>query len=176
MEATYWRSSGKSGDSAQTDVQAAFRASVARGNALFTSRTFSTAGVAGFPSATGTCASCHNAPGAGSNLSGQAMDVGTTVYASPESAPTDLPLFKVTCHTGRTIYTSDPGRALITGRCVDVGAILMQQFRGLSARAPYFSNGSAETLRDVVDFYDRRFHIALTESEKQDLVNFLSVL
>ena len=40
----------------------------------------------------------------------------------------------------------------------------MQQFRGLAARAPYFANGSAETLRDLVDFYDRRFNIGYTES------------
>ena len=52
----------------------------------------------------------------------------------------------------------------------------MQQFRGLAARAPYFSNGSARNLRELVDFYDRRFNIRYTEKEKQDLVNFLSVL
>jgi cytochrome c peroxidase len=74
------------------------------------------------------------------------------------------------------IYTNDPGRALISGRCMDVGAIVMQQFRGLSARAPYFSNGSAANLRELVDFYDRRFNSQYTEQEKQDLINFLSVL
>jgi cytochrome c peroxidase len=74
------------------------------------------------------------------------------------------------------IYTSDPGRALISGRCVDVGSIVMQQFRGLAARAPYFSNGSMKSLRELVDFYDRRFDMKMTEQEKQDLVNFLGVL
>ena len=77
---------------------------------------------------------------------------------------------------GRVIYTHDPGRALISGRCMDVGAIVMQQFRGLAARAPYFSNGSAATLRALVDFYDRRFNIGYTDQEKEDLINFLSVL
>ena len=52
----------------------------------------------------------------------------------------------------------------------------MQQFRGLTARAPYFANGSAGDLTELVDFYDRRFRIGLTEKEKQDLVNFLSIL
>jgi cytochrome c peroxidase len=47
-------------------------------------------------------------------------------------------------------------------------------FRGLAARAPYFSNGSPATLRDVIEFYDKRF--GYTEREKQDLVNFLTVL
>ena len=35
---------------------------------------------------------------------------------------------------------------------------------------------SAKTLRELVDFYDRRFQIGYTEREKQDLVNFLSIL
>ena len=74
------------------------------------------------------------------------------------------------------IYTTDPGRALISGRCVDVGSIVMQQLRGLAARAPYFSNGAAENLREVVDFYDRRFDMKLSEAEKYDLINFLEVL
>jgi hypothetical protein len=136
------------------DVQRSFRASVARGNELFADR----------------CASCHAAGATG------AMDIGTTnqPYA-PEAA--DLPLFRVTCNAdGRVIYTQDPGRALITGKCSDVGAIVMQQLRGLSARAPYFSNGSAATLRDVVEFYDRRYSIGYSEKQEQDLINFLRSL
>ena len=77
---------------------------------------------------------------------------------------------------GRVIYTQDPGRALVSGRCNDVGTIVMQQLRGLAARAPYFSNGSASTLRELVDFYDRRYNIGYTEQEKVDLVNFLGAL
>jgi cytochrome c peroxidase len=73
-------------------------------------------------------------------------------------------------------YTQDPGRALISGKCADVGSIVMQQFRGLAARAPYFANGSAETIDAIVDFYDKRFRIGFTAQERQDLVNFLSVL
>ncbi|NIW24466.1 MAG: hypothetical protein GWN29_07810, partial [Gammaproteobacteria bacterium] len=60
--------------------------------------------------------------------------------------------------------------------CNDIGSIVMQQFRSIAARAPYFSNGSAKTLRELVDFYDRRFNIRYTEQEKQDLENFLSTL
>ncbi|HZS49477.1 MAG TPA: hypothetical protein VFA54_01345 [Bryobacterales bacterium] len=48
--------------------------------------------------------------------------------------------------------------------------------RGLSARAPYFHSGSAATLLDVVNFYDRRFGIGFTEQEKADLVAFLGAL
>ena len=52
----------------------------------------------------------------------------------------------------------------------------MQQFRGLSARAPYFSNGSAGSLRELIDLYDRRYDIGYSEQEKQDLANFLGAL
>ncbi len=48
--------------------------------------------------------------------------------------------------------------------------------RGLSARAPYFHNGSAATFEDVVNFYDQRFGIGLTDQEKTDLVAFLQTL
>ena len=115
----------------------------------------------------------------------------TAVAVAPEGVEVvifdglpDLPLFKVVCNPevrphpflGRVIYTQDPGRALISGKCYDVGSIVMGQLRGLAARAPYFSNGSAEDLRALVDFYDRRFNMSLTQQEKTDLVNFMSVL
>lgn len=48
--------------------------------------------------------------------------------------------------------------------------------RGLASRAPYFHNGSALTLSDVVNFYDKRFSIGFTTQEKADLVAFLSSL
>lgn len=167
----------------------AFRASVARGNDVFFTRPFwirdamhiNTVGL-GNP-VKRTCATCHNAKMTGMDLSAGWVDVGTTNQPWANDSP-ELPLFKITCdaklppHTflGRVIYTQDPGRALISGKCNDVGAIVMQQFRGLAARAPYFSNGSAANLRELVDFYDRRFNIRFSEQEKQDLVNFLSVL
>ena len=71
---------------------------------------------------------------------------------------------------------SDPGYALTTGKCSDIGKITIQDMRGLAARPPYFSNGSARTLQDIVSFYDRRYHIGLTEHEKEDLTNLLRVL
>ena len=48
--------------------------------------------------------------------------------------------------------------------------------RGLPARAPYFHNGTAENLLDVVNFYDQRFGMLLTDDEKADLVAFLGTL
>ncbi len=48
--------------------------------------------------------------------------------------------------------------------------------RGLAARAPYFHNGMAASLEDVIDFYDTRFNVGFTRREKADLVAFLGAL
>jgi cytochrome c peroxidase len=141
------------------ELQRDFRTSVARGSELF-QRRFSKAY---------SCASCHARGGE------RWMRIGTTETSEAE-ASADLPLFRIRCDSGSTFYTQDPGRALITGRCSDAGAIVVQQLRGLASRAPFFANGSARSLRDVVEFYDRQFGIHYTEQQKQDLVNFLKVL
>jgi cytochrome c peroxidase len=73
-------------------------------------------------------------------------------------------------------YTSDPGRALITGKCADLNRVKGPILRGLAARAPYFHNGAAANLAQVVSFYDERFQMQLTPEEKSDLVAFLSTL
>ena len=77
---------------------------------------------------------------------------------------------------GRTLQTTDPGWALVTGRCVDVGRFKVPTLRGLAGRAPYFHNGSAATLDDVVESYDRRFEIGLSADEMRDLAAFLRAL
>jgi cytochrome c peroxidase len=71
---------------------------------------------------------------------------------------------------------TDPGRALITGKRADIGKVKGPILRGLAARAPYFHNGSAATLLDVVNFYDQRFNIGFTEQDRRDLVAFLQTL
>jgi cytochrome c peroxidase len=172
-----------------------FRQSVARGNDIFLNRTFWVRDVAHINSiglgnpAKRSCAVCHNAVMSGMDRAPGWVDLGTTNYPTwtePKTwnEPGELPVFKLTCRTdvkphpflGRVIYTSDPGRALVTGKCADIGAITMGQFRGLAARAPYFVNGSAKNLMELVDYYDRRFDMRLTTQEKEDLVNFLKVL
>jgi cytochrome c peroxidase len=65
---------------------------------------------------------------------------------------------------------------LITGKCSDVGKTKGPILRGLAARAPYFHNGSAATLNDVVEFYNQRFVLNLTEEQERDLVAFLETL
>ena len=192
-----WKQLPRTGNAAQ-DAQNAARESIARGHDVFMFRTFwirdsmhlNTVGL-GNPTKR-TCATCHGMHMTGLDTANGWMDIGTTnlpwaseVPLNPwNEAKPQMPLFRITCKPdvrphpflGRVIYTQDPGRALISGQCNDVGTIVMQQFRGLAARAPYFSNGSAATLRELVDFYDRRYTIGYSEQEKQDLVNFLGAL
>ena len=147
-------------------VQREFRLSIVRGSELFTNLKFQMKGVAGLSAESGTCATCHSAG------TTRWMNIGTTQTSAPH-----LPVFKITCETdGRVMYSQDPGRALISGRCEDVGAIVVQQFRGLAGRAPYFANGTAKDLESVVEFYNRRFGIGLSAGQKRDLANFLRAL
>ncbi|MGQ9427361.1 hypothetical protein ACXYTJ_13525 [Gilvimarinus sp. F26214L] len=169
--------------------QRQFRKSVARGVKLFRDRTFlvrDNAGITdmGFGNPVrNDCNFCHNMTKSGMDVAPGQVDLGTTNEPFAEPAP-HLPLFKLTCkaefpphpHLGREVYTSDPGLALTTGRCKDIGKITIQPMRGLAARAPYFSNGSAKTLRELVDYYDRRYRMELSEQDKQDLTNLMSVL
>jgi cytochrome c peroxidase len=48
--------------------------------------------------------------------------------------------------------------------------------RGLWQHAPYFHDGSAKTLRDVVEHYDRARNLRLTGKQKRDLVEYLKSL
>ncbi len=168
--------------------QLSFRQSVARGARVFREKMFLIYDSAGINSPMGfgnpvrnSCVFCHNMSQMGNDVAPGQVDLGTTTlpFADPWK---DLPLFRITCtgkphpHYGKVILTYDPGFALTTGRCADVGKITLQSMRGLSARAPYFSNGLAKDLRGVVDYYERRYNIGYTEQEKQDLVNLMSVL
>ncbi|MEJ5975319.1 hypothetical protein WG901_01625 [Novosphingobium sp. PS1R-30] len=171
-----------------TPAQLEFRRSVARGARVFRDKTFLITDSSGINSRIGfgnpvrnSCVFCHNMTQMGNDVAPGQVDLGTTTLPFADPMP-DLPLFRVTClktphpHYGRVFYTMDPGFALTTGRCADSGKITLQSMRGLSARAPYFSNGLAKDLRGVVDYYERRYNIGYTEQEKQDLVNLMSVL
>jgi hypothetical protein len=174
--------------------QEEFRASVARGNDLFLERPIWISEVTGFNSIgmgnpyKRTCVICHSVHLTGNDFAPGVMDLGVNNKPWADAGNIlkneHLPLFKLTCKpdakphpfAGRVVYTHDPGRALLTGLCHDIGSLVMQPMRGMSARAPYFSNGSAKTIADVIDYYNARFDMQLTETERQDLINFLSVL
>jgi len=191
-----WKSI-KSGPTAQSVKQA----SIYRGQQIFSGATvtFAIDNVAGLNNVLGSnpvtgasCGTCHNQQFAGSStqIASQA-DIGiggdSPNFGGPAPS-SDLPVFQLTCPAGTTLFnghiakgittvrTNDPGVALISGKCADIGRLTVPALRGLAARAPYFTDGSAPTLDAVVAFYNRRFHIGLTRPQQQDLVNFLSAL
>lgn len=161
------------------------REAIARGQAIFNSKPIVISGVAGLNGATfasgvtvptsftGTCTVCHDAPNAGSHSVKAPLNINVS---DPSRAPY-LPVYTLrNLTTQETIQTTDPGRAMLTGKWSDIGKFKGPVLRALAARAPYFHNGFAATLEEVVDFYDTRFTIGLTAQEKADLVAFLRSL
>lgn len=162
------------------DRYSAARESVARGEALFNTFPIQITGVRGVNDVlgkdpiTGTCTTCHNAPNVGNHSVSLPLDLG---ISSEERRTPDMPLYTFRNKTsGEIIKTTDPGRALITGKWSQMSLFKGPILRGVAARAPYFHNGSAATLDDVVKFYNDRFKLDLTEQQKQDLVAFLRSL
>jgi cytochrome c peroxidase len=133
-------------------------------------------GVASIP---GTCGTCHSTPGVGDHSFPLPINIGVADTTSSLDV-SYLPVFTLACTTGplagQVITTTDPGRALVTGLCADLGKTKGPVLRGLAGRAPYFHNGSALTLNDAITFYNTRFSIGLTAQNQQDLVAFLSSL
>ena len=145
---------------------------------------------------TGTCTSCHDTPGAGNHSLPLPLDIGTShsLLPSLESDPEiiaglgqlslpDLPVYLVSgCPSPfsagqpESFYTTDPGKALVSGQCSDFNRLKGPILRGLAARAPYFHNGAAASLRELVNFYNERFQMHLTAQQRQDLVAFLNSL
>ena len=173
-----WMRSG-SPDDGDEDTREA-RRTIARGQELFNTRRIDITGVGGLNDALGaasipgTCTTCHDTPNSGNHSVSMPLNIGTS---DASRRTPDLPLYTFVCNTtGETINTSDPGRALITGKCADQGKVKGPILRALAARAPYFHNGSAASLAEVVDFYDERFQLHLKAGEKSDLVAFLRSL
>ena len=157
------------------------RRAVAHGETLFNTKPIRITGVKGLnddlsvPVLQGTCTTCHDTPGAGNHSIPAPLDIGLT--DATRRTP-DLPLYTLRHNRPpfETVQTTDPGRALITGSWKDIGRFKGPILRAIATRAPYFHNGSAANLDAVLDFYDQRFGIGLTEDEKHDLVAFLLTL
>jgi len=202
---TAWESQSKrSGDSEDGDQRQA-RADIAAGEKIFNSAPMVISNVRGLndnaalnspTSFAGNCATCHDAPNVGDHSLPLPLDIGTghTGNANFESDPliaaavaelsmADLPVFLISgcpnpfnAGQSASFYTTDPGKALISGKCSDFNRVKGPILRGLAARAPYFHNGAAATLREAVNFYSKRFQMNLTETQKAQLIAFLNTL
>ncbi|HEU4583040.1 MAG TPA: hypothetical protein VFS67_32495 [Polyangiaceae bacterium] len=173
---------------------------IGRGEAIFNNARFTIHDVPGLNSVPGNplynpadplagqdivagCGLCHNSPNVGNHSTALAINIGVTM-ADPinnDGSPNDtldlshLPVYQLSNGVS-TVSVTDPGKALISGKFTDVGKTKGPNLRGLASRAPYFHNGSAATLTDVVDFYNARFDMGLSEAEVSDLVAFLEAL
>jgi cytochrome c peroxidase len=147
----------------------------------------------------GTCTSCHDTPNVGDHSVALPLDIGTSHAAAYEHDPDiaaalaeldfpDVPVYLVSgcpdpfnptpsgSDAPTSFYTVDPGKALVTGHCSDFNRGKGPILRGLAARAPYFHDGAAKDLREVVNFYNQRFQMGLSEKEKSELIAFLNSL
>jgi cytochrome c peroxidase len=166
------------------------RQSIARGEEVFNNTNINITGVSGLnddlnvASIPGFCGTCHDTPNSGNHSVKAPLDIGIPdagVNKPPVLDISGLPVFTLTCTQegplmGRIYKVTDAGKAMISGLCKDIGRFKGPILRGLASRAPYFHNGSAATLQDVVNFYDQRFAIGFTDQQKTDLVNFLNSL
>ncbi len=172
------------------------QASIARGEQIFNTQPLTISNVPGLTTGnqqiTGTCTTCHDNFNVGNHSFPLPLDIGNGHSLAYETdpniiaalrelkTPPTLPVFELVCTqgtlAGNTYYTTDPGKALISGQCSDIGRGKGLILRGLAARAPYFHNGVAANLDEVVRFYNQRFQIGLSPNQMQDLVNFLQTL
>ena len=160
------------------------RQAIARGEAIFNTRAFVIDNVSGLngrledplrrPIMAGTCTTCHDTPNAGNHSVPMALNIGV---ADASRRAADVPLYTIRRRaTGETVRLTDPGRAIVTGKWDDLGKFKGPVLRALAARPPYFHDGSAATLADVIRFYNTRFQVRFTEREIADLIAFLEAL
>lgn len=126
------------------------RRAIVRGQQIFNTRPFTISGVGGLngqtfasgvsvpASFTGTCTVCHDTPNAGNHSVKAPLDIGLT---RPAVAPY-LPIYTLRhIATGERVDTTDPGRALITGKWRDIGTFKGPILRALAARPRTFTMG-----------------------------------
>ena len=181
------------------------RAEIAAGEKLFNSAPMTISNVRGLndnaalnkpTTFAGTCATCHDTPNIGHHSLPLPLDIGVGHLSNPTFEPDpmvaaavkqlsepDLPVFLISgCPNpfnpgqAESFYTTDPGKWLVSGNCADFNRVKGPILRGLAARAPYFHNGAAANLQELVNFYNQRFQMALSEQQKTELVSFLNSL
>ena len=198
-----WLNLGSGQNDRGEDDTAEARRAIARGEQIFNTFPLTISNVRGLndnlalsnpTSFTGTCSTCHDTPNVGNHSFPLPLDIGTSHSTDYEhdaniraaltqlSSP-NLPIYEITGCTDpfnsgqpASFFTTDPGKALITGQCSDFNRGKGPILRGLVARAPYFHNGSAADFKQLVNFYDLRFQMGLTKEQKTDLIAFLNSL
>jgi hypothetical protein len=198
-----WIKDQAENDPESNPEQRAARAEIAAGEEIFNTAPLKITAVRGlndnpdlgYPKEIdGTCTTCHDSPNVGDHSLPLPLDIAVSHSAGQEQDPNiaaglaqlsqpATPVFLISnCpdpqDPRRTLafYTSDPGKGLITGKCSDVNRVKGPVLRGLPARAPYFHNGAAANLSELVNFYEKRFQMNLTDQQKRELIAFLNAL
>jgi cytochrome c peroxidase len=200
-----WSDARETGGDFRAELRAAARRRIAAGELIFNSTPVQISNVRGLndnvalsrpTTFTGTCTTCHDTPNTGNHSFPLPLDIGTSHTALPgaETDPNiaaglaqlslpDVPVYLISgcpnpfsAGQPESFYTTDPGKALVTGQCSDFNRGKGPILRGLAARAPYFHNGAAADLTELVNFYNQRFQMGLTAEQKQDLIAFLNSL
>lgn len=94
---------------------------------------------------------------------------------------------KATLELSRHERAGELGRFIFSGNTLDIGAFRTPSLRNVALTAPYFHDGSAAALEDVVRFYVKGGNenpnrdwqleaVQLSEDEQRDLVEFLKAL
>jgi cytochrome c peroxidase len=156
------------------------RRAIARGQDLFNNMPIKISGVSGINDEAvfgkpdvivGSCTTCHDTPNGGSHSIVAPLNIGL-VDASRRTP--NMPLYTLRNKTtGETVKVTDPGRALISGKWSHIGRFKGPMLRDLAPRAPYFHNGFAASLDEVIDFYNTRFDIGISDDDRADLLAFL---
>ncbi len=93
----------------------------------------------------------------------------------PDSSGRNAHLGRLTIARGEALFNGKPIQ-IRNVKWKDIGRFKGPVLRSLSSRAPYFHDGSAKDLKEVVEFYNTRFGIGFTNDEKRDLIAFLRAL
>ena len=166
------------GASAPDQTTVAARDAIVRGQEIFNTRAININRVVPGTESLGftflTCGQCHSVPNVGNMAEPHPFNIGV---ADAGLRTADMPLYTLkNKKTGEIIETQDPGQAMTSGLWQDIGRFKTPALRGLSMRAPYFHDGSAKTVEDVIAFYDKRFDIKFSKQELADLAAFLKAL
>jgi len=114
---------------------------------------------------------------AASSIDGASADRGKTLFSGVAKC--------ASCHTGSTYTDVNTGKlhaAAETGMDPRYAARTSSKayrttpLRGLLQHAPYFHDGSAASLTDVVDHYNQVLGLNLTAAQKKDLIEYLKTL
>jgi cytochrome c peroxidase len=138
------------------------------------------------PSLHGFCASCHSGPLINTTnqynpLQPPGLRFSTALVSELNERNLPLRTYLFPVPGGTVPVTSpDPGRALITGNVADVNTFKIPSLWNIKNTGPYFHDGSAKTLVDVVNQY-QKFTIfftglSFTQQELNDMVAYMKIL